>query len=77
VPANTIDGGQAEYVRVPLANTTLVKTPSGKLSSCLFGAGFEASLRRGLTIVEQGFPRRCSFLWPTSSRRATSLQAAS
>lgn len=30
VPANTIDGGQAEYVRVPLADTTLVKTPSGK-----------------------------------------------
>lgn len=29
VPANTVDGGQAEYVRVPLANTTLVKTPEG------------------------------------------------
>jgi len=29
VPANTIDGGQAEYVRVPLADTTLVKTPKG------------------------------------------------
>ncbi|KAH7202975.1 chaperonin 10-like protein [Fusarium oxysporum] len=28
-PANTIDGGQAEYVRVPLASTTLVKAPSG------------------------------------------------
>ena len=28
-PANTIDGGQAEYVRVPLADTTLVKTPKG------------------------------------------------
>jgi threonine dehydrogenase-like Zn-dependent dehydrogenase len=30
VPANTIPGGQAEYVRVPLANTTLVKTPEGE-----------------------------------------------
>ena len=29
VPANTVDGGQAEYVRVPLAETTLVKTPKG------------------------------------------------
>lgn len=28
-PANTIDGGQAEYVRVPLADTTCVKTPNG------------------------------------------------
>ena len=36
VPANTIDGGQAEYVRVPLANTTLVKTPSGEfVTYCL------------------------------------------
>jgi threonine dehydrogenase-like Zn-dependent dehydrogenase len=32
VPANTIDGGQAEYVRVPLAQTTLVRTPKGMLS---------------------------------------------
>ena len=30
-PANTIDGGQAEYVRVPLASTTLVKAPNGKI----------------------------------------------
>lgn len=29
-PANTIDGGQAEYVRVPLAQSTCVKTPRGK-----------------------------------------------
>jgi threonine dehydrogenase-like Zn-dependent dehydrogenase len=29
VPANTVDGGQAEYVRVPLAETTFVKTPKG------------------------------------------------
>ena len=29
VPANSIDGGQAEYVRVPLADSTLVKTPDG------------------------------------------------
>lgn len=28
-PANTIDGGQAEYVRVPLAQTTCVRTPKG------------------------------------------------
>lgn len=28
-PANTIDGGQAEYVRCPLADSTFVKTPSG------------------------------------------------
>lgn len=27
-PANTIDGGQAEYVRTPLADTTLVKAPT-------------------------------------------------
>jgi threonine dehydrogenase-like Zn-dependent dehydrogenase len=27
VPANTIDGGQAEYVRCPLADTTFVKAP--------------------------------------------------
>lgn len=27
VPANAIDGGQAEYVRVPLANSSLVITP--------------------------------------------------
>lgn len=26
-PANTIDGGQAEYVRVPLAQSTCVKAP--------------------------------------------------
>lgn len=29
VPANTIDGGQAEYVRCPLADTTFVHTPDG------------------------------------------------
>ena len=29
VPANTIDGGQAEYVRCPLADSTFVHTPSG------------------------------------------------
>lgn len=28
-PSNTIDGGQAEYVRVPLAQSTCVKTPRG------------------------------------------------
>lgn len=28
-PANTIDGGQAEYVRVPLAETTLRRVPPG------------------------------------------------
>ncbi|KAF2102462.1 GroES-like protein [Rhizodiscina lignyota] len=28
-PANTIDGGQAEYVRVPLAQTTLAPVPDG------------------------------------------------
>lgn len=27
VPVNTVDGGQAEYVRCPLANTTFVKAP--------------------------------------------------
>ncbi|KAK5275251.1 hypothetical protein LTR40_013351 [Exophiala xenobiotica] len=32
VPANSVDGGQAEYVRVPLANSTLVKTPKGMYS---------------------------------------------
>lgn len=30
-PANIIDGGQSEYVRVPLASTALVKTPTGEL----------------------------------------------
>jgi len=29
VPANTIDGGQAEYVRCPLADSTFVHTPTG------------------------------------------------
>lgn len=40
VPANSCDGGQAEYVRVPLANTTLVKTPSGMFSPSSLGPLF-------------------------------------
>jgi threonine dehydrogenase-like Zn-dependent dehydrogenase len=32
VPANAIDGGQAEYVRVPLAESTCVHTPQGDLT---------------------------------------------
>jgi threonine dehydrogenase-like Zn-dependent dehydrogenase len=36
VPANAIDGGQAEYVRVPLANSTLFKTPKGMFLSLSF-----------------------------------------
>ncbi|KAH7233868.1 chaperonin 10-like protein [Fusarium redolens] len=50
-PANTIDGGQAEYVRVPLASTTLVKAPSGipeellVLMADIFPTGYFAAAR--------------------------------
>ena len=51
VPANTIDGGQAEYVRCPLADTTFVKTPSGipeemlVLMADIFPTGYFAAAR--------------------------------
>ncbi|RMZ88450.1 hypothetical protein DV736_g4325, partial [Chaetothyriales sp. CBS 134916] len=50
-PANTIDGGQAEYVRVPLAATTLVKSPQGipeeqlVLMADIFPTGYFAAAR--------------------------------
>jgi len=51
VPANTVDGGQAEYVRVPLANSTLVKRPDGipeemlVLMADIFPTGYFAASR--------------------------------
>jgi len=51
VPANTIDGGQAEYVRCPLADTTFVKAPSGipeemlVLMADIFPTGYFAAAR--------------------------------
>jgi threonine dehydrogenase-like Zn-dependent dehydrogenase len=51
VPANTVDGGQAEYVRCPLADTTFVKTPSGipeemlVLMADIFPTGYFAASR--------------------------------
>ena len=51
VPINTIDGGQAEYVRCPLAETTFVKTPSGipeemlVLMADIFPTGYFAAAR--------------------------------
>uniref|UniRef100_A0A8H7K4U8 Uncharacterized protein n=1 Tax=Bionectria ochroleuca TaxID=29856 RepID=A0A8H7K4U8_BIOOC len=50
-PTNTIDGEQAEYVRVPLASTTLVKTPDGipkellVLMANIFPTGYFAAAR--------------------------------
>ncbi|KAK5690556.1 hypothetical protein LTR97_012109 [Elasticomyces elasticus] len=51
VPANTVDGGQAEYVRCPLAETTFVKTPAGipeemlVLMADIFPTGYFAAAR--------------------------------
>lgn len=51
VPANTVDGGQAEYVRCPLADTTFVKTPSNipeemlVLMADIFPTGYFAASR--------------------------------
>ncbi|ETN43416.1 uncharacterized protein HMPREF1541_02575 [Cyphellophora europaea CBS 101466] len=51
VPANTIDGGQAEYVRVPLADTTFVKAPTSipeemlVLMADIFPTGYFAASR--------------------------------
>lgn len=50
-PANTIDGGQAEYVRCPLADSTFVTTPSGipeemlVLMADIFPTGYFAAAR--------------------------------
>ena len=50
-PANTIDGGQAEYVRTPLADTTLVKAPTNipeemlVLMADIFPTGYFAAAR--------------------------------
>lgn len=50
-PANTIDGGQAEYVRCPLANTTFVKAPKDipeemlVLMADIFPTGYFAAAR--------------------------------
>ncbi|KAL3464260.1 chaperonin 10-like protein [Aspergillus heterothallicus] len=60
-PANTIDGGQAEYVRVPLAQTTFVRTPEGVpenllvLMADIFPTGFFAASRflRNLPLRDQ------------------------
>ncbi|OQN96674.1 hypothetical protein B0A48_17314 [Cryoendolithus antarcticus] len=51
VPANTVDGGQAEYVRCPLADSTFVLTPSGipeemlVLMADIFPTGYFAAAR--------------------------------
>jgi threonine dehydrogenase-like Zn-dependent dehydrogenase len=51
VPANTVDGGQAEYVRCPLADTTFVKAPTGipeemlVLMADIFPTGYFAASR--------------------------------
>ena len=51
VPANTVDGGQAEYVRCPLADSTFVTTPSGipeemlVLMADIFPTGYFAAAR--------------------------------
>ena len=50
-PANTVDGGQAEYVRCPLAETTFVKAPKGipeemlVLMADIFPTGYFAAAR--------------------------------
>lgn len=50
-PANTIDGGQAEYVRCPLADSTFVLTPTGipeemlVLMADIFPTGYFAASR--------------------------------
>ena len=50
-PANTIDGGQAEYVRCPLADSTFVKKPDGipeemlVLMADIFPTGYFAASR--------------------------------
>ena len=50
-PANTIDGGQAEYVRCPLADSTFVLTPDGipeemlVLMADIFPTGYFAAAR--------------------------------
>ncbi|KAK3723694.1 hypothetical protein LTR37_001575 [Vermiconidia calcicola] len=50
-PANTIDGGQAEYVRTPLADSTLVKAPTDipeemlVLMADIFPTGYFAASR--------------------------------
>ena len=50
-PANTIDGGQAEYVRTPLADTTLVAAPKDipeemlVLMADIFPTGYFAAAR--------------------------------
>jgi threonine dehydrogenase-like Zn-dependent dehydrogenase len=51
VPANTVDGGQAEYVRVPLADSTFVKAPTDipeemlVLMADIFPTGYFAAAR--------------------------------
>lgn len=51
VPANTIDGGQAEYVRCPLADSTFVLTPKNipeemlVLMADIFPTGYFAAAR--------------------------------
>ena len=51
VPVNTVDGGQAEYVRCPLANTTFVKAPDSipeemlVLMADIFPTGYFAAQR--------------------------------
>jgi threonine dehydrogenase-like Zn-dependent dehydrogenase len=51
VPANTIDGGQAEYVRCPLADSTFVKAPTNipeemlVLMADIFPTGYFAASR--------------------------------
>lgn len=57
-PANTIDGGQAEYVRVPLAQSTCVKTPRGKFFFSIRAAGPMRKKHVGL-IYLQAYPKKC------------------
>ena len=51
VPTNSVDGGQAEYVRVPLANSTLVSAPQSipaemlVLMADIFPTGYFAASR--------------------------------
>lgn len=56
-----VDGGQAEYVRVPLAESSLVKTPKGKSLVNEKFPRLKSRVHSDLTDEIQGFQRRCSF----------------
>ena len=71
----SVPGGQAEYLRVPLADTTHIKVPGGPPDDRFVGQVDEAVVRRPsgtlMWVLSASGTRRYSACRPAPSRRAS------